>query len=95
MLVFIFVASVFNVFAMKAPSEGLVTPFGGMLAGYLFGDVSPLRRVWLKIRLKQIQRETAALRKQPPKSRAAGTLRVIKGGADDDDKPPKDKKYLN
>ena len=95
LLIFIFAMSVLNVLALAEKFEGLVTPFGGMLAGYLFGDVSPLRRVWLKVRLKQIQRETAALRKQPPKSRAAGTLRVIKGGADDDDKPPKDKKYLN
>jgi len=95
LLIFIFAMSVLNVLALTEKFEGLVTPFGGMLAGYLFGDASPLRRLWLKLRLKQIQRETAALRTQPRKRAAASGLRVIKGGVDDDDKPPKDKKYLN
>jgi len=44
--------SVLNVIALQAPTEGLVTPFGGHAGGYLFGDVSPLRRYWLKLRLK-------------------------------------------
>ncbi len=95
LLVFIFVVSVFNVFAMKAPSEGLVTPFGGMLAGWLFGDVSPLRRFVLQLRLRRLQRETEALRtsQAAARRRAAGPpLRVIHGGGDS---PPKDKRFLN
>ncbi len=95
LLVFIFVASVFNVFALTPPTEGLVTPFGGMLAGWLFGDVSPLRRFVLQLRLRRLQRETEALRtsQAAARRRAAGPpLRVIHGGGDS---PPKDKRFLN
>lgn len=97
LLGFIFVMSVLNVIAVQAPPEGLVTPFGGMLAGYLFGDTSPLRRLYLQWRFKQLQAQSEALRGASTVSarrRAAG-LRVIKGGADDDDEPPPDKRYLN
>ncbi len=95
LLGFIFVMSVLNVFAMKAPSEGLVTPFGGMLAGWLFGDVSPLRRFFLQWRLRRLQAETEALRSSQASARrrAAGPpLRIIRGGGDT---PPKDKRFLN
>ncbi len=91
LLVFIFGMSVFNVIARRAPAEGLITPFGGMLAGYLFGDASPLRRFWLKLRLKRLQAETATLTAQQ-RRRAGPPLRVIQGGGD---RPPKDKRYLN
>ncbi|MEJ7730247.1 MAG: rhomboid family intramembrane serine protease [Polyangiaceae bacterium] len=91
LLVFVFVMSVLNVIAARAPTEGLITPFGGMLAGWLFGDYSPLRRLWLKLRLKQLQRETEAMRGAKARTRAASGLRVIPGGAD----RPKDKRDLN
>lgn len=97
MIVFIFLLSVAHVIAKNNHTpEGLITPFGGMLAGYLFGDRSPLRRLYLQWKLKQIQAETADLRKQQSaKAQAArARLRVIDGGAgkDDDDDP---KRYLN
>jgi len=95
LLVFIFVASVFSVFAITPPSEGLVTPFGGMLAGWLFGDVSPLRRLFLQMRLRRLQAQTEALRtsQASARRRAAGPpLRIIHGGGDT---PPKDKRFLN
>lgn len=93
LLVFIFGMSVLNVIAMVRPTEGLVTPFGGMLAGYLFSDVSPLRRYWLKLRLRRLQAETAAFGSASAQRRRAGPpLRVIQGGSD---RPPKDKRYLN
>jgi membrane associated rhomboid family serine protease len=95
LLVFIFGMSVLNLFAMKAPSEGLVTPFGGMLAGWLFGDASPLRRFVLQMRLRRLRAETEALRtgQAAARRRAAGPpLRIIHGGSDT---PPKDKRYLN
>lgn len=94
LLVFVFVMSVLNVIAARAPSEGLITPFGGMLAGWLFGDFSPVRRLWLKLRLKNLQRQTEAMRGPRPgaRARAAGSgLRVIPGGAD----RPKDRRDLN
>ncbi len=90
---FIFLMSVLKVFAVGAHPEGLITPFGGMLAGYLFADRSPLRKVWLKLRLRRLQAENEALRAGAVARRKAGgpALRVIHGGAE----PPKDKRYLN
>lgn len=92
LLAFVFAMSVMNIIAQKSPPEGLVTPFGGMLAGYLFGDTSPVRRWWLKLRLKRLQAETAALRSSASKRRDGGPpLRLILG----DKEPPKDKRDLN
>jgi membrane associated rhomboid family serine protease len=87
---FIFMMNVLTVIAIGSKVEGLVTPFGGMAAGYLFGDRSPLRRTWLKFKLKRIQAETAAM--QGRRRAAAAGFRVIRGGTDE---PPKDKRYLN
>lgn len=98
MVLFVFLLSVAHVIAKNNHTpEGLITPFGGMLAGYLFCDRSPLRRLYLKWRLKRLEAETEALRKQSSERAAAARsrLRVIKGGAgknDDDDDP---KSYLN
>lgn len=67
------------------PPEGLISPYGGMLCGWLLGGStpSPLRKLWLKLRLaqlgKQAQREQRRPRPNP------GGLRVIPGGRSDDD----------
>lgn len=97
MILFIFLISVAHVIAKNDHTpEGLITPFGGMLAGYLFCDSSPLRRLYLQLKLKRIQAETATLRKQQSaKAQAArARLQVIEGGGgkNDDDDP---KQYLN
>jgi membrane associated rhomboid family serine protease len=89
---FIFIMSVLSLLARSATPEGLITPFGGMLAGYLFGDGSPLRRFFLQMKLKKIQAETAALRGSARSRAGAPPLRIIHGGQKD---PPKDKRYLN
>lgn len=88
---FIFVASVLNVIARSAPAEGLFAPFGGMLAGWLFGDASPLRRTVLRARARQLDAQTAAIRRASQKRTGAPVLRIIEGG----DKPPKDRRFLN
>lgn len=102
MVLIVFVLSVLNVIALNEHThEGLVTPFGGMLAGWLFSDRSPLRRLYLKLRLRQIQAETAALRAEAAAQAAAArarraqgpALRVIEGGTSKN--PPKDKRFLN
>lgn len=98
MLAFVFLISVAHVIAKNDHTpEGLITPFGGMLAGYLFCDRSPLRRLYLKWRLKRIEAETAEIRRQSSAKAAAARsrLRVIDGGGgkDDDDDDPK--RYLN
>lgn len=95
LILFVFLMSVAHVIAKNNHTpEGLITPFGGMLAGYLFCDASPLRRLYLKYRLHQIQAETADLQRQSTaKAEAARSrLRVIEGGAKKDDD---DKRYLN
>jgi membrane associated rhomboid family serine protease len=79
LILFVFAMNVFYVIAQESPREGLVTPFAGMAAGYLFGDTSPLRRWYLQKRFAKLQRQSAALRGV----RAEGSLprlRVIEGG---------------
>lgn len=73
--------------ARAASAEGLLAPFGGMLAGFLLCDSSPLRRFWLKKKLGRYQRELDALRtneKARIQRRKNGPdLRVIRGGEDE------------
>ncbi|MBN1606323.1 MAG: rhomboid family intramembrane serine protease [Polyangiaceae bacterium] len=76
--------SVLMLLAGAMGPSGLVAPFGGMVAGWLFGGgtPSPLRRWWLGLRLKQLDRE--ASRTQPGRRRRPARnsgLRVIEGGA--------------
>jgi Zn-dependent protease len=59
------------------------------------GGPGPLRRWWLKLRLRRLQAEADAMsHEKAPRRRAGGPdLRVIEGGRRDE--PPKDKRYLN
>ena len=90
--------------------EGVMAPFGGIAVGILLtGSPSPLRKLWLNIRLGVLRRRGAALtvddvlagsdRPRPAKRRTGGPpLRVVPGGLEEDlknRKPPKDKRYLN
>jgi membrane associated rhomboid family serine protease len=85
--------SLLYLFAGHVPSEGLITPFAGMLAGYLFGagNPTPARRLVLKIRYFWIARRAAKYRGSQPR------LRVIEGGDAPRSrrKPPSDKRFLN
>ncbi|MBI4703299.1 MAG: rhomboid family intramembrane serine protease [Deltaproteobacteria bacterium] len=98
MVAFIFVMSVLAVFARTATPEGLVTPFGGMLAGWALSEGSPLRRLYLRLRLRRLQLEMAAmqrLRARQAESRRR-ELRVIPGGrSEHEDEPPPDKGMLH
>lgn len=89
------------VIAAKGPS-GLVSPFGGMLAGWLFGSgsPSPLRRLWLKLRLAQLDAEARKDARDRKRRAGKSGLRVISGGRDSDpDKEPesrdRDGRWLN
>ncbi len=87
--------------------EGVIAPFGGVLAGLLFGGTPSLaRRTWLHARLALLRRTTGGIRAQdllsPKKGRrprAGGPpLRIVAGGLEEDLKnrpAPKDKRYLN
>jgi membrane associated rhomboid family serine protease len=96
LLIFVILMNVMVLIAQVTAPEGLIAPFGGMLAGWLFGSgsPSPLRRAWLKLRLAQLdaeaRREADARKKRVQRS----GLQVLEGGrnrdSDDDDpkKPP-------
>jgi membrane associated rhomboid family serine protease len=97
LLLFVVGMSVFNLIAAAHVPEGLISPFGGMFAGWLLGSgtPSPLRRLYLKYRLRQLDRQVDSDRKQRV---ARSGLKVIKGGGkaeqSDDDRGP-DGKFLN
>jgi membrane associated rhomboid family serine protease len=89
-----------------ASTEGVVAPFGGVLAGLFFGGLpSPLRTAYLNWKLASLRKQSGGLSAQamlqtgPVKRRAGGPpLRVVQGGLDDDPpkrEPPRDKRYLN
>jgi len=87
--------------------EGVIAPFGGVLAGLLFGGTPSLaRRTWLHARLAFLRRTTGGVRVQDllspdarRRSRAGRPpLRVVTGGVEEQLKnrpSPKDKRYLN
>jgi len=94
LLIFVVLMNVMYLIAQVAAPEGLIAPFGGMLAGWLFGSgsPSPLRRAWLKLKLAQLDAEArreADARKQRV---AKSGLQVLEGGRgrdSDDDEPKK------
>lgn len=93
MIVFVFAMNVLYVLAMEQRREGLVTPFGGMLAGLLFAEGSPVRRRYLQWKLGRLQTQAARLSGAAgarPRAKAAH-LSVIEGGQS---KKP-DKSLLN
>jgi membrane associated rhomboid family serine protease len=87
--------------------EGVVAPFGGLLAGLLFGGTPSLARTtWLHFRLALLRRQSSNVRAEDLVSRkparrprsGAPPLRVVPGGLEEVLKkrtPPKDKRYLN
>jgi hypothetical protein len=93
LLVFVIGFSVFLVLANGQMHEGLITPFGGMLGGYLFGagTPSPARRLFLKVRYFFMARRATKYRGKQPK------LRIIEGGDSPPmgRRPPTDKRFLN
>jgi membrane associated rhomboid family serine protease len=93
LLFFVIGVSALAVIARSQSFEGLVTPFGGMLGGYLFGAGStpPARRLWLKLRYLFLLARAARYRRSRP------DLRVIPGGEQGAPrpKPEADKRWLN
>lgn len=93
----------------QALPEGVVAPFGGLIAGLVLGGTPSLaRKAWLHLRLAVLRRRSTGmsvddvLAPRPPparRPRAGGPpLRVVQGGLEDVLKkrtPPKDKRYLN
>jgi membrane associated rhomboid family serine protease len=88
LIVFIFAISFLRVIAGESAPEGLLSPFGGMLAGWLLGGgtPSPLRKAYLKLRLAQLDREAAQGARARKERRAASSFRVLEGGKGTRDK---------
>ncbi len=82
LLLFVIGMSVLKLIAAEQTPEGLIAPFGGMLAGWLLGGgtPSPLRRLYLRFRLRQLDRQSEADRKARSKRTADAPFKVIEGG---------------
>jgi len=78
-----------NIIAANPDPEGTIAPLASFVVGWLLCDVGPLRRLYLKVKLRRLQSEVSSLtrRRQRSSRRKNGPdLRVIKGGNDDDPK---------
>jgi membrane associated rhomboid family serine protease len=82
LVIFLFAWSALRVIANSVGPEGFLSPFGGMLAGWLLGGStpSPLRRAYLRLRLAQLDREASRGARSAAQRRKDGSLRVIEGG---------------
>jgi membrane associated rhomboid family serine protease len=89
LILFVILASLMYVVIGAQGESGLIAPFGGMLSGWLFGagNVSPIRRFWLKLRLAQLDAEARREAKARRKHKSRADLRVISGGRDRDEEP--------
>lgn len=88
--------SVLRVIAQSHTPEGLLSPFGGMLAGWLLGGgtPSPLRRIYLNWKLSRLEQETERARVTRSERVRKTNLRVVPGGkSDKSSRDPKD--WLN
>jgi membrane associated rhomboid family serine protease len=102
-LIVIATSLMYVVAAAQGPS-GLISPFGGMFAGWLFGggSPSPFRRYWLQLRLAKLDAEARKEAKDRKRRAEKSGLRVITGGRENDkgeDKEPesrdRDGRWLN
>jgi membrane associated rhomboid family serine protease len=85
LILFVVGMSVLYVITLEMPASGLIAPFGGMIAGWLFGGgtPSPARKFWLKLRLARLEREAARDRDERKRRVQRSGLTVIKGGNDE------------
>lgn len=76
--------------------EGLLASFGGMLCGWALGGgtPSPLRKLYLRARLRQVEREARREREARKHRVQKSSLKVVDGGDQTDGRGP-DGKYLN
>jgi membrane associated rhomboid family serine protease len=99
LILFVIGSATLYLVAGATPTEGLISPYGGMLCGWLLGGgtPSPLRKAWLKLRLAQLGKQAERETRRKPRPNPGG-LRVIPGGrsndSDDENKGP-DGRWLN
>lgn len=88
--------SVLRTIALSQTPEGLLSPFGGMFAGWFLGGStpSPLRRLYLQWKLARLEKETKSSRDERAERVKKANLRVVSGGkSDKPSRPSKD--WLN
>lgn len=97
LIIFVLLVNVMFLIAGAGGPDGLIAPFGGMLAGWLLGSgsPSPLRRAWLKLRLAQLDAEARREGQDRKRKRAASGFKVIEGGKSNDDSDSGAKKGPN
>lgn len=97
LIVFVVVGSLLFIVTGEMTRSGLIAPFGGMLTGWLLGGStpSPLRRAWLKFRMKRLEDQAVRQKSQRSERVARSGLRVIPGGDDKDDDDDDPKRLLN
>ncbi len=82
---------VLAVIALQGSQCGLISPFGGMLSGWLLsGNPTTLRRLYLRLKLRQHERELERMKRHRSQRVAASGLRVIEGGGRDPQDPEPD-----
>jgi membrane associated rhomboid family serine protease len=97
LIVSVVAASTLFLIAGAQQPQGLIAPFGGMLCGWLLGggNPSPLRKLWLKLKLRRLDGEVKREQQKARRPNPAG-LRAIPGGrSDDDDDRGPDGRFLN
>jgi membrane associated rhomboid family serine protease len=82
LIVFVALLNVMYLIADAGGPHGLIAPFGGMLAGWLLGSgsPSPLRRLWLKLRLAQLDAEARREAEAKRKRIKGSGFQVLEGG---------------
>lgn len=82
LLTFVIGMSVLRLIAVQQTPEGLVSPFGGMLAGWLLGGStpSPLRRVYLRWRYRVLQRQSLRMSAARAARTKSSRLTLLDGG---------------
>src|SRR5690606_4612223 len=74
--------SVLRVIALQQPPDGLLSPSGGMWAGWLrgAGTPSPLRRAYLAFKLRRVEQEAQRERQRRGERAKRSHLKAIDGG---------------
>jgi membrane associated rhomboid family serine protease len=100
LILFVLGMNIMYLIAAQNHLEGAISPFGGMLAGWLLGagTPSPLRKAWLKLQLARLDSEARREGKARRRRAAQSGLRVIEGGSgpnQSDKRRGPDGKWLN
>lgn len=99
LIIFVVVVSVLRLIALSEAPEGLLSPFGGMLAGWLLGGTPATWRRWfLEGKQRRIQRELERERTERRRRVKDSPFEVIEGGggaSDDDDDEPESGRVLH